>query len=126
MVCSRAIAATQPFQFEKIGAVEIDESVEARRKYNRGRLVETKWVFGIDDRHEKCGIIKLVEDRSAETLIPIIQQYVVPGAVIHNDCWKAYNSLSSLGFRHFTVNHKQKFRNPKTPLQIWWRHIGLV
>ncbi len=93
VVCSRAIAGTpESFQLGKTGAVGIDEKVVAPPKYNRGRLMETKSVLGIYDRHEKCGS---GGGQVCQTLIPIIQQYVVPGAVIHSNCWKAYNSLSS-------------------------------
>ncbi len=85
--------------------------------------METKWVVSIYDRHKKCGIIKLVEDRSAETLITIIQQNMVPSAVIHSDCWKPYNSLY-IQFIHFKsgisplITNKISEMQKLTPVQI--------
>jgi hypothetical protein len=55
-----------------------------------------------------------LKDRSAATLIPIIQQWVIPGSTIHSDQWAAYNGLAGLGFNHRTVNHQQNFIDPVT------------
>lgn len=92
--------------------VEIDESLFARRKYNRGRWVVQKWVFGGWDRETKLGFLVIVPDRSAQTLLPIIQQYIRPGSIIFSDMWPAYNQLSELGFDHRVVNHSRNFVDP--------------
>ena len=69
--------------------VEIDESLFAKRKYNRGRVVRAQWVFGGWDRESQQGFLFLVEDRSAATLLPIIEEYILPGSIIHSDEWAA-------------------------------------
>ena len=99
---------------EKI--VQIDESLLVRAKYNRGRQLraQQRWVFGIYDPSTKEGYIELVPDRSAETLLPIIQRIVVPGTEIWSDEWAAYRPLGSLGYRHATVNHSKHFKDPAT------------
>lgn len=94
--------------------VEIDESLFARRKYNRGRWVVQKWVFGGWDRDAKVGFLVYVQNRSANTLIPIIQQYILPGTTIYSDCWPAYNQLNELGYDHRVVNHSRNFVDPQT------------
>ena len=33
----------------------------------------------------------LVDDRSAATLPPLIQQFIAPGSIIHSDEWVAYS-----------------------------------
>ena len=51
-----------------------------------------------------------VENRTKETLIPIIQKHVAPGSHIFSDVWGAYSDLNSLGIQHFTVTHKSTFK----------------
>lgn len=100
--------------------VELDESYFGfKRKYNKGRgNAKGVWVFGIVDsefsRDKRKLFATVVEDRSANTLIPLIQANVIPGSTIHSDMWSAYNSLNSLGFNHRVVNHSENFVNPET------------
>ena len=56
--------------------------------------------------------MELVQDRSAATLLPIIQKYCLQGSIIYSDKWKAYQSLASLGYVHRTVNHSKEFTGP--------------
>ena len=60
------------------------------------------------------GIVCAVPDRSATTLLPIIQQYVAPGTIVWSDEWAAYNTVSSLPnvAQHDIVNHSIEFVNP--------------
>ena len=78
---------------EQIGGpgivVEVDESKFGKRKYNRGRKVDGCWVFGGIERVGKKCFFEIVEDRSAETLIPLIKKYIKKGSIIHSDCWKS-------------------------------------
>jgi transposase-like protein len=94
--------------------VEIDESKFGKRKYHRGRRVDGAWVFGGVERDSGRCFFEVVGDRSADTLIPIIQKYIKPGTTIISDCWKAYSSLSSLNYKHYTVNHSKEFVNQST------------
>ncbi|CAF1282430.1 unnamed protein product [Didymodactylos carnosus] len=59
--------------------VEIDESAWTKRKYNRGRVVGNQWVFGGIDRDTRECFAVTVDRRDPRTLLPIIQQYVLPG-----------------------------------------------
>lgn len=103
---------------ERIGGpgkhVEIDESKFGKRKYHRGKRVDGVWVFGGIERESKKCFFEVVEDRSANTLIPIIKKFVEPGTIILSDCWKAYSSLKSEGYQHLTVNHSIEFKNKET------------
>jgi len=127
--CSETLISNPNYTFGGPGVVvQIDESLIARRKYNVGRVVEPQWVFGIYDTNTKLGHIELVEDRSAATLIPLIQKYVLPGSTIHSDQWPAYNSLNQLGYNHLTVNHSQNFVDPNTgtctnAIEAYWSRV---
>ena len=101
--------------------VEIDETAIVKRRYNRGRCLQTVWVFGGVERDtKKKFIVPLLKDsdgseepenvsRSAENLVPLIKKYILPGSIIYSDKWKAYDSLSSVGYIHFSINHSEKF-----------------
>ena len=95
--------------------VEIDETVFVRRKYNRVRLVRHQWVFGGVQRGspDKCFMVA-VDKRNADTLLPIIQEYVLPGTDIISDLWAAYRRIAELpeGYGHLTVNHSVNFVDP--------------
>ncbi|KCZ79506.1 hypothetical protein H312_03106, partial [Anncaliia algerae PRA339] len=58
--------------------VEIDESQSFRRKYNLGRYRQAQWVFGAIERNSNKCMLFSVADRSANTLIPPINQYILP------------------------------------------------
>lgn len=90
--------------------VEIDESVISRRKYNRGSRVPAKWIFGGIERGENGRAFAFrVENRSAAILIPLIEAHIRPGTIIVSDEWPVYHRLKNLGFKHFTICHKDEY-----------------
>ena len=104
-------------QSEPIGGpgciVEIDESKFGKRKFNRGKHVDGVWVFGgieRDSEPPRCFFVTVM-DRSADTLIPIIKHWILPGTTIYSDCWRSYSTLASEGYLHATVNHSVKFKS---------------
>ncbi|KAL4500787.1 hypothetical protein ABPG72_020021 [Tetrahymena utriculariae] len=95
-------------EFTKLGengsVVEMDESM-FKRKYHAGRLNNRSWVFGICERGSKWDrtLFFPVSDRSSQTLIPLVKQYVSKNcAFICTDKWKAYNQLKEEGYEHET------------------------
>ena len=58
------------------------------------------WVFGLcDTSHTPArGVMRIVPDRSAATLLPIIQQHVRSGTVVHvvwrTDLWAGIESVT--------------------------------
>ncbi|KAG0437334.1 hypothetical protein DMUE_3753 [Dictyocoela muelleri] len=109
--------------------VEIDESMFSKRKYNVGRLPNGQWVFGLLERGTRNCILITVPDRSANTLIPIIIRYVLPGTLIISDKWRSYSQLNNHGYQHLTVNHSQNFVSPDDPrvhtqnIESLWHHV---
>jgi hypothetical protein len=70
---------------EDLAIVEINEAKFGKRKYNRGQVVDGNWVFGGICRETKNIFLIKVEKRDKETLIPLIEKYVVKGSTIITD-----------------------------------------
>jgi hypothetical protein len=49
-------------------------------------------------------------------LLPIIENYILPGTTIYSDQWKAYKNISRLdnNYTHDSVNHSRNFASPDT------------
>lgn len=96
--------------------VELDESKLGKRKYNRGHHVEGVWILGgVERTAERKTFFLPVENRSAETLLPIIATHVLPGSIVYTDLWRGYSRIQEeLFLMHFTVNHSETFVDPVT------------
>ena len=55
-----------------------------------------------------------VANRSAATLLPNIQQFVMPGTTVISDEWRSCSRIPTLGTSHQTVNHSINFVDPTT------------
>lgn len=111
--------------------VEIDETCISKRKYNRGRMIiAQQWFFGgVERGTENCFIVP-VNQRNAQTLLPILQQYVLPGTTIVSDFWRAYINISNLpeNYTHLCVNHQLHFVDPDSgahtqTIEGTWMHF---
>ena len=62
------------------------------------------------------GYMQIVNTRDAATLLPIINNHVAPGTIIHSDEWAAYNHVGRLSnvSSHSTVNHSVTFVDTTT------------
>ena len=90
------------------------------------------WVFGmVDISHTPAlGYMEVVPRRDAATLLPIIQQHVHPGTVVHSDEWAAYRQVQQLPpvTHHATVNHSLTFIDPITGthtqnIESYWNRV---
>ncbi len=77
--------------------MEVDETYfGGTRKGKRGRGAGGKVpVCGLLKRGAKA-YTKVILDASAETLVPIICEKVVPDSIVYSDYWRGYNSLMFL------------------------------
>ncbi len=123
----QAIEDETPFS----GEIEVDESYfGGRRKGKRGRGAAGKVpVFGILKRQGRV-YTKIVPDVKSATLIPILEQKVVPDSIVYTDSWHSYNVLDVSDFHHVRINHSKLFadgRNHINGIENFWnqakRHL---
>ena len=80
--------------------------------------------------------MRIVPNRSKETLQKYIRKYVKPGSVIITDCWAAYTDIkemvdndgNELEYDHYTVNHSSEYVDPVTgahtnTIEGMWAHV---
>jgi len=78
-------------------------------KYHRGMSRGQKvWIFGVVERESNRLKLFPVDNRNADQLLSYCD--VTLGSTIYSDRWAAYNSLTSLGYRHFVVEHKHALK----------------
>ena len=87
----------------KRGVVEIDESLIT---HHNG---EQMWILGIFDRATKELFCFALPDRTSNTLIPIIKNFVDPSCRVYTDGWASYSSLKQEGYDHRVVLHVDGF-----------------
>ncbi|KAL4089379.1 hypothetical protein QTP88_024425 [Uroleucon formosanum] len=90
-----------------------------------------QWVFGSYERGSGDCFLIPVEDRSPETLVRIIEEWIRPGTTIISDYWKTYSRLNEKGYNHLTVNHSVNFKDPETgahsnTIESTWRHAKVI
>ena len=92
------------------GEIEVDESYfGGHRKGKRGRGAAGKVpVFGLLKRGGKV-YTQIIPDAQSETLMPIIQEKVVPDSIVYSDYWRGYNVLDVSEFKHYRINHSKLF-----------------
>ncbi|GBN42122.1 hypothetical protein AVEN_156781-1 [Araneus ventricosus] len=94
--------------------VEIDKRKFGKRKYNRGKRVVGRWVFGGVERGTNNCFFAVVENRTSEVLLSVIEDHILAGTTVMSDCWSSYQCLSDEGFVHLTVNRSMYFVDPDT------------
>ena len=82
--------------------------------YFLGAPVPVRWIVAGICLEDKVAFVEGVTDRSAATLIPIIERHIQAGSTIITDEWASYRSLASRGFVHKTVNHSVNYVDPVT------------
>jgi transposase-like protein len=99
--------------------VHVDETMLTHTvRAHRGRSPRTQvWALTMVDTSftPSRGFIKIVSSKDAQTLLPIINNVVRAGSIIHTDEWAAYRQLGADGrYEHRTLVHKYNFVDPQT------------
>ncbi|PSN47676.1 hypothetical protein C0J52_18405 [Blattella germanica] len=108
--------------------VQIDRSIVNIQKYDEEGVIPEKWLLGIYDTFLRRGVVVHVCRWPGQTLVPLIQDYVLPGTTIYTDGWDAYQGLNTAGYKHMVVNHKEDFVDPTTgtctnAVEVYWSKL---
>jgi len=68
-----------------------------------------QWVFGGVERHSGKTFLVTVPDRSAGTLMAVVEAWIEPGIRVNSDCCSAYRHLGAQGYTHHSVSHSTCF-----------------
>ncbi|XP_045121432.1 uncharacterized protein LOC123510360 isoform X2 [Portunus trituberculatus] len=110
--------------------IELDESVVTRRRDRTGHGTPERLVFGGFCPSTQEGFLVFVPNKEAATLLPIIQQYVRPGSIIHTDGLASYDGIGEIDVQppyiHHRVDHSGDFVDPNTGastnhVEEYWR-----
>jgi hypothetical protein len=71
--------------------VEIDESKFGTRKYHRGHLLRVSGCLAVSNETGNTFLVP-IKDRTTDTLMAVIRDWIEPGTTVISDCWGAYRS----------------------------------
>ena len=89
-------------------------------------------MFGMVDTSQSpaLGVMVTVPDRSAQTLLPIMQRHLRSGTKVYSDSWAAYRDVQQLSVvvQHHMVNHSLNFVHPVTGVhtqnvESYWNRV---
>ena len=98
-------AMVRPGRDRLSGRVQVDETyIGAEEKGVRGRGTESKAlvVVAAQENGKRVGRIRMrrVQDVSAASLHPFVEDTIEPGSVVHTDGWEGYVGLEKKGYHH--------------------------
>ena len=90
-----------------LGGAEKNKHESKRTEGTQGRSTKTKEpIFGMIQRSGKL-VAMAVKDTKAETLMPIIKQFVAENTVVYTDEHNSYSRLSKENYAHSVVHHNE-------------------
>jgi transposase-like protein len=99
----------------KGGGVSVSDTENPVTNY--GSRTDGPWVLALCWRRQHKLIetrFFILEDRKAETLLPIIEGEVVVGSTVYTDKWGGYRDLRERGFVHEAQRNSKVFIDPET------------
>lgn len=136
-------AMVRPGRDQLSGHVEVDETyVGGEEAGVHGRETRSKSIVAVAAEMDGKGIgrirLQRVEDVSAASLVPFVEQAVAAGSVVHTDGWSGYATLGAKGYQHTVTNIRRtgqlahellpRVHRVASLLKRWWLgiHQGAV
>jgi len=113
------------------GWVEVDETmVGGLEEGVAGRQTESKALVVIAAEADGPGIgrirMRVVEDASAASLHPFVQDCVEPGSLLHTDGWQGYSGLDQKGYQREVTVLRGRRKEASTLMPRVHRVAGLL
>eukprot|EP01084_Bolivina_argentea_P162624 282993_1 len=101
-------------KFGDFGICEIDESLGSKKhKHKRGHKAKEKWIGCIKERNTgRIRFLDFGEFRTRDKVIPFIEDTILKSKQIYSDQYSVYLILGSIGYKHYSINHKYRFSCP--------------
>jgi transposase len=111
-IITQHLADVSPF----VGPIEVDESYfGGRRKGKRGRGAAGKVpVFGLLQPDGRV-YTQVIPNAKRKTLLPIMEEMIVPDSIVYSDALPGYNALDVAAFRHFSGQSFEEFCQRPNP-----------
>ena len=92
--------------------IEVDETYVGGRRHNsrRGRPAEGSHkqpVLGMVQRKGRV-VAVTVENVKRATVMPIVQERILPRSTVYTDYYRVYQSLPKMGYAHARINHAER------------------
>uniref|UniRef100_A0A914WP24 ISXO2-like transposase domain-containing protein n=1 Tax=Plectus sambesii TaxID=2011161 RepID=A0A914WP24_9BILA len=118
-----AVADDAALAQEEAANAENSDSSYAEEAADANNDAAEGWVFGIcwwrSQQDKVRGIPNetrffAVRDRTAATLLDLIQNHIAPSSQIWSDCWRSYVRIAQLPeqYIHLTINQSEHFTDP--------------
>lgn len=89
------------------GRVEVDETFVGGRRRMAQKYDNKTCVVGAVERGGSV-VAKVVPDRTIETVMPFVNEKVLPKSTVYTDEWQAYKGLTADGYDHKRIHHAAK------------------
>src|ERR1700675_674988 len=124
-------AMVRPDRDRLSGWIEVDETmVGGLEEGVAGRQTESKALVVIAAEADGPGIgrirMRMIEDASAASLHPFVQDCVEPGSLLHTDGWQGYSGLDQKGYQREVTVLRGRRKEASTLMPRVHRVAGLL
>ena len=77
-------------------------------------------MFGIVDKNSHKAFAQFIQDKSHNSIIPLITRHCAPGCTINTDGAAVYKTLRFMNYTHNSVVHERYYVDPNTGIHSNW------